>query len=155
LIRGPSLAATMSQYLIDQILNTPNAQVQPHSTIVDMKGADELEAITIANAETGERQTVPAAAVFIYIGAEPRTEWLADSVLRDEQGFILAGPDLKPRPEFARVWKLDRDPYLLETCVPGIFAAGDVRHGSTKRIAFGVGDGAMAVQFVHQYLAKT
>lgn len=154
LIRGPSLTATMSQYLIDHIQDTPNIAVEPHTTVVEVQGASELETITLAHTETGERRTVPAAAMFVYIGAEPRTEWLGDSVLRDDQGFILTGPEVQRRPEYARVWKLDRDPYLLETCVPGIFAAGDVRHGSTKRIAFGVGDGAMAVQFVHQYLAK-
>ena len=154
LIRAVSLVESMSQYLIGQLRDTKNIRVQNHSVVVAAHGKTCLESLTIEHNLTKEQQTAPAAALFLYIGAQPRTDWLGSLVKRDEQGFILAGPDVQRAPDFAQFWKLDRDPYLLETSVSGIFAAGDVRHGSTKRIAFGVGDGAMAVQFVHQYLAS-
>jgi thioredoxin reductase (NADPH) len=159
LVRGESLVKSMSQYLIEQIAETPNITVQPYSSVVEAKGSDSLEAIVIQNAISGEVQTVPTTSLFIFIGAVPRTEWLDGIVERDERGFIKTGPDLKQTGETGlrhrpKGWKLDRDPYLLETNVPGVFAVGDVRHGSVKRVASGVGEGSICVQFVHQYLAN-
>jgi thioredoxin reductase (NADPH) len=157
LIRSNSLALSMSQYLIEQIAETPNITVQTDSSVVEAKGETSLEAIAIQNTVTGEIQTVPATSLFIFIGAVPRTEWLDGAVERDERGFIITGPDLKHTSVLSnrpKGWRLDRDPFLLETNVPGIFAVGDVRHGSVKRVASGVGEGSICVQFVHQYLAN-
>jgi thioredoxin reductase (NADPH) len=158
LVRGESLTKSMSQYLIEQIAETPNITVQPHSSVVEAKGETSLEAIAIENALTGEVITVPAMSLFIFIGAVPRTDWLDGMVECDERGFVITGADLKSgarrdnnRPQG---WRLARDPYLLETNVPGVFAVGDVRHGSVKRVASGVGEGSICVQFVHQYLAN-
>ncbi len=154
LVRGESLTKSMSQYLIDQIAATPNITVQAHSSVVEAKGETSLEAIAIQNTITGETQVVPATSLFIFIGAVPRTEWLDGVVARDERGFILTGVDLKHDGHRPKGWTLDRDPFLLETNVPGVFAVGDVRHGSVKRVASGVGEGSICVQFVHQYLSK-
>ncbi|GHO67981.1 hypothetical protein KSC_068730 [Ktedonobacter sp. SOSP1-52] len=154
LVRGDSLAKSMSQYLIDQIQQTGNITVQTCTSVVEVHGESNLESITLANTQTGERQTLPAFALFIFIGAMPRTEWLADFVLRDEQGFLLTGPDLDRDGKRPSGWKLQCAPFLLETNVPGIFAAGDVRHGSVKRVASGVGEGAVAIQFIHRYLSE-
>ncbi|GAB1545374.1 FAD-dependent oxidoreductase [Scytonema sp. NUACC21] len=170
LVRGHSLAQSMSQYLIEQISATDNITVQLHSSIVEVKGETSLEAISIANTITSETQTVPATSLFIFIGALPRTDWLDGLVERDKQGFILSGPDLmrvrvgeaSQQGEGSLIenrrrlkgWTLDRDPFLLETSVPGIFVTGDVRSGSVKRVASAVGEGAIAVQFIHQYLSK-
>ena len=153
LVRGDSLAKSMSQYLIDQIGATGNITVQTHASIAEVRGEGSLESISIANADTGEVQTVPASALVIFIGAMPRTEWVAGVVERDSQGFILSGPALLRNGGRPKGWTLDRDPFLLETSVPGIFVAGDVRYGSVKRVASGVGEGSIAVQFVHQYLS--
>jgi len=158
-----SLAKSMSQYLIEQIAETPNITVQENVSVIEAKGEKSLEAIVIQNIQTGEIETVPATSLFIFIGAVPHTDWLDGVVERDEQGFILTGKDLKSansREHFGvlnhrpKGWKLNRDPYLLETNVPGVFAVGDVRHGSIKRVASGVGEGSICVQFVHQYLAN-
>lgn len=154
LVRGDSLAKSMSQYLIDQISATDNIAVKVHSSVVEAKGETSLEAITIANTITGEKETVPATSLFIFIGALPRTDWLDGLVERDKQGFILSGADLMRDRRRPRGWAVDRDPFLLETSVPGIFVAGDVRYGSVKRVASGVGEGSIAIQFVHQYLSK-
>ena len=154
LVRGESLTKSMSQYLIDQIAATPNITVQSHSSVVEAKGETSLEAIAIQNTITGETQIVPATSLFIFIGAVPRTEWLDGVVARDDRGFILTGQDLKHDGHRPKGWTLDRDPFLLETNVPGVFAVGDVRHGSVKRVASGVGEGSICVQFVHQYLSK-
>ena len=148
LIRGASLEKSMSKYLIDQIQATPNITVEPRTEIIAFHGDGHLERITVCN--QGKEDTREAASVFIFIGAEPRTDWLPNGIARDNKGFLLAGPDLK---KSADLWKLDRDPYLLETSIPGIFVAGDVRHGSVKRCASAVGEGSIAIQFVHQYLA--
>jgi len=153
LVRGDSLAKSMSQYLIDQIRATSNITLQTHVNIAEVKGESSLEAISIAHADTGDVQTVPATALFIFIGAMPRTEWVAGVVERDSQGFILSGPGLLRNGSRPQGWTLDRDPFLLETSVPGVFVAGDVRYGSVKRVASGVGEGSIAVQFVHQYLS--
>jgi thioredoxin reductase (NADPH) len=155
LVRGPSLSSTMSQYLIDQIQKTPNIQVEYGTQVTAVQGDDHLRSISIRCDTTGEVRDVPASSLFIFIGAEPRTAWLEGLIERDSRGFILTGPDLvrdgKKRP---KGWTLDREPGLLETSVPGVFAVGDVRHGSIKRVASGVGEGSVAIQFVHQYLSK-
>ena len=154
LVRGSSLAASMSQYLIDQIMRTPNIRVEFNSQVVEAHGNERLEAISVHCAESNETNTVPASALFILIGASPHTEWLAGVVERDERGFILSGPDLMHDGKRPRGWTLDRDPGLLETNVPGVFVVGDVRRGSVKRVASGVGEGSVAISFVHQYLSK-
>jgi len=154
LIRRQSLAATMSQYLIDQIKKTPNIEVWPQTEVAELHGDQHLEEISILCAPTGTTDRVPAKSLYIYIGALPRTNWLGDLVQRDDRGFILSGSDLVRDGKRPHGWTLDREPSLLETNVPGIFVVGDVRHGSVKRVASGVGEGAVAIQFVHQYLAK-
>jgi len=154
LVRGPSLAATMSQYLIDQIEQTENIHVEPRSRVLEVHGEDHLETITIACDASGETRQEAAAALFIFIGAEPRTSWLDSVVERDDRGFILTGRDLVPEGKRPKGWTLAREPGLLETNIPGVFAVGDVRHGSIKRVASGVGEGSVAIQFVHQYLSK-
>ena len=154
LVRGDSLASTMSQYLIDQIKETPNIQIWAHASMVEAHGETHLEEISVLCSDTGKTERVPASSMFIFIGALPRTDWLGDLVERDERGFILTGPDLIRDGQHPKGWTLERDPFLLETNVPGIFAVGDVRHGSVKRVASGVGEGSVAVQFIHQYLSK-
>jgi len=154
LVRGNSLAASMSQYLIDQIKQTPNIQVQFRSRVGEVHGESRLETISIYCGDSGQIDRVAASALFIFIGAMPRTDWLAGIIERDERGFILTGPDFSREDRRPKGWTLDRDPTLLETNVPGVFAVGDVRHGSVKRVASGVGEGSIAVQFIHQYLAK-
>jgi thioredoxin reductase (NADPH) len=154
LVRGESLASTMSHYLIAQIEKTPNIEVWTKSSLVGVHGDTHLSGITVHCATGGETQELPASSVFIFIGALPRTEWLGNLVARDDKGFILTGPDLMRNGKRPEAWSLDRDPGLLESSVPGVFAVGDVRHGSIKRVASGVGEGAVVVQFIHQYLAK-
>lgn len=153
LVRGSSLAATMSQYLIEQIQHTPNIAVETGAQVVAVHGEERLEALSILCGDSGQTDRVPAASLFVFIGAEPFTDWLAGVVERDERGFILTGRDLVREGKRPAGWPLDRDPHLLETSVPGIFAVGDVRHGSVKRVASGVGEGSIAVQFIHQYLS--
>jgi thioredoxin reductase (NADPH) len=153
-VRGKSLSSTMSQYLIDQIKETPNVQLWANASVAEVHGETHLEEISFLCSDTNQVERVPASAMFIFIGASPRTDWLADLVERDEHGFILTGPDLIREGEHPKGWQLDRDPFLLETNVPGLFAVGDVRHGSVKRVASGVGEGSVAVQFIHQYLSK-
>jgi thioredoxin reductase (NADPH) len=154
LVRGTSLSATMSKYLIDQIEQTPNIQLWTHDSIAEVHGEVHLEEISVLCSDTNKTERVPASALFIFIGALPRTDWLGHTVERDERGFILTGPDLIRAGDRPKGWTLERDPYLLETNIPGIFAVGDVRHGSVKRVASGVGEGSVAVQFIHQYLSK-
>jgi thioredoxin reductase (NADPH) len=153
LVRGDGLASSMSRYLIDEIDELPNVAVWPRSRVVEACGETNLDRLVVD--KDGERVTVPARALFIFIGAVPHTDWLDGVVQRDKQGFILAGSDLE-RDENGRIagWTAEREPYLLETNVPGIFVAGDVRHQSIKRVASGVGEGSIAVQFVHLYLSK-
>jgi len=154
LVRGESLASTMSQYLIDQIKETPNIQLWTHASVAEAHGETRLEEISVLCSDTNKIERVPASSMFIFIGALPRTDWLANIVERDERGFLLTGPDLIRDGQRPKGWTLDRDPFLLETNVPGIFSVGDVRHGSIKRVASGVGEGSVAVQFIHQYLSK-
>jgi thioredoxin reductase (NADPH) len=154
LVRGDSLSSTMSQYLIDQVKETPNIQLWAHASLAEAHGETHLEEISVLCSDTHKVERVPASAMFIFIGALPRTDWLGTLVERDERGFLLTGPDLIRDGQRPNGWTLDRDPFLLETNVPGLFAVGDVRHGSVKRVASGVGEGSVAVQFIHQYLSK-
>jgi thioredoxin reductase (NADPH) len=155
LVRAESLAKSMSRYLIDQIEATPNIEVRTHTDVIEAMGNEHLDSLRIRNSETGETKTIPASAVFIFIGAKPRTDWLADQIAMDSRGFIYTGPDLPASPgsNVPKGWKLDRQPFLLETNLPGVFAAGDVRHGSIKRVASAVGAGSICVQMIHQHLA--
>src|ERR1022692_2048480 len=154
LVRGDSLSSTMSQYLIDQIKETTNIQLWTHASVAEVHGETHLEEISVVCSDTNKVERVPASSMFIFIGALPRTDWLAGTVERNERGFIRTGPDLMQGGQRPKGWSPDRDPFLLETNVPGIFAVGDVRHGSVKRVASGVGEGSVAVQFIHQYLSK-
>jgi len=149
-IRGASLAASMSAYLIEQISQTPNIEILPHARVTEVCGADHLEAVVLDNNGTTEKRD--ARALFVFIGAKPSTEWVADQVLCDPKGFLLTGRDLVTDSRYSTSWKKDREPFLLETCVPGIFAAGDSRAGAMARVASAVGEGSMAIKFVHQYL---
>jgi thioredoxin reductase (NADPH) len=157
LVRGESLSESMSRYLIDQIEATKNIKVRLRTTVVEVHGKEHLELITIFDAAKNERENVPATSLFIFIGALPHTEWLESVVQRDAHGFIFSGPDLlrdESNGHLPKGWTLDRDPFWLESSQPGVFVAGDVRHGSVKRVAAGVGEGATAVQFIHQYLGS-
>jgi thioredoxin reductase (NADPH) len=144
----------MSHYLIEQIEKTAKIQVWTQSSVVEVQGDTRLTGITVQCDSTGTREQLPASSLFIFIGAQPRTEWLGELIERDERGFILSGPELLRDGKRPASWTLDRDPGLLETNIPGIFVVGDVRRGSVKRVASGVGEGAVVVQFMHQYLAK-
>ncbi|MEL6129852.1 MAG: FAD-dependent oxidoreductase [Cyanobacteria bacterium J06628_4] len=150
LVRGESLTKSMSQYLIDQIAGTDNIEVMPFHSVVEAKGHDRLEEILVKDSQTGELKTFETNSLFIFIGATPSTDWLDGTVQRDERGFLYSGPDIPD----GTPWPLERDRFLLETNVPGIFAVGDVRHGSVKRVASGVGEGSICVQFVHRHLAN-
>ncbi len=152
LVRREGLTATMSKYLIDEIERTSNIQVETGTQVVGAEGNGHLEALVLKGAK-GELR-VPATSLFVFIGAEPMVNWLPPSILRDDKGFVLAGPDLRHEGKMPESWHEDREPYLLETSVPGVFVAGDVRHGSIKRVASAVGEGSIAVQFAHQYLAR-
>src|SRR6202789_2905140 len=153
-VRGQSLSSTMSQYLIDQIKEMPNIQIWANASVVEVHGETHLEEISFLCSDSNKVERVRATSMFIFIGASPRTDWLSGIVERDDHGFILTGPDLIRDGQHPKGWTLDRDPYLLETNLPGLFAVGDVRHGSVKRVASGVGEGSVAVQFIHQYLSK-
>jgi thioredoxin reductase (NADPH) len=152
LVRGSALSDTMSQYLENQIAATRNIEVRLNSNVVSVEGGERCETITIQNNKTQETAKVPANALLIYAGAIPRTDWLAGKVERDELGYILSGQHLMQNGKRPSGWTTNRDPFYLETSVPGIFVAGDVRHRSAKGVTSGVGEGAMAVKLVHQYL---
>jgi thioredoxin reductase (NADPH) len=151
LVRGSGLSATMSKYLIDEIARTSNIVLEPHTQVVEAFGEDHLEALTLKGPK-GEAR-VPASSLFVFIGAAPGTAWLPPTISRDEFGFVLAGPDLRVDGKLPAGWGQLREPFLLESSVTGVFVAGDVRHGSVKRVASAVGEGSIAVQFAHQYLA--
>ena len=152
LVRGPSLRESMSKYLIDQIAGTSNIEVETGAMVTEVIGDSHLAAIRVSS--DGAETERAASSLFIFIGAAPKTGWLPECILRDDHGFVLAGPDLRRNGKLPGIWREERDPYLLETSVPGIFVAGDVRNGSVKRVASSVGEGSIAVQFMHQYLAQ-
>jgi thioredoxin reductase (NADPH) len=154
LVRAPSLTKSMSHYLIEQVDNVPAISVRTCTEVVEAHGTDHLEGLTLRDKTTGETDTVDAQYLFAFIGAAPLTDWLKDGVVRDEHGFVLTGPDLLVDGEPPPGWPLDRLPYHLESSVPGVFVAGDVRAESAKRVASAVGEGAMAVMLVHRYLEK-
>jgi thioredoxin reductase (NADPH) len=154
-IRGEGLAASMSQYLIDRIVQHPAITVMSRSVVREVDGAERLERATVEDLTTSARRTVPAAALFVLIGAEPHTQWLTGSVELDGHGFIVTGPDLAGDAGTAPVWEeLGRDPYLLEASLPGVFAVGDVRSGSVKRVASAVGEGSIAIRFASEHLSR-
>jgi thioredoxin reductase (NADPH) len=148
LVRGPSLSTSMSAYLIHELQRASNISVWPNTTVTGVNGQGRLEAISVRDSATGREQTEPADGLFVLIGADPHSDWLADTAERDAKGFLLTGLDLSR-------WPLERPPLSQETSAPGVFAAGDVRHGSVKRVASAVGEGASAIQQVHHYLATS
>jgi thioredoxin reductase (NADPH) len=152
LVRASSLTKSMSHYLIEQVQSIPRIQVRTCTEVAEAHGTDHLEQLTLRDSNTGELETVDAQLLFVFIGAAPLTDWLAGVVQRDDHGFVLTGPDLLVQGQPPRGWPLDRPPYHLETSVPGVFVAGDVRAESAKRVASAVGEGAMAVMLVHRYL---
>jgi thioredoxin reductase (NADPH) len=153
-VRGDSLKSTLSQYLIDRIYATPNVEVRTRTEVVALQGDQMLEEIRLADRRTNQEWNARTHWLFVCIGGQPQTDWAKEvGIIRDDGGYLLTGPDLLRGRERPASWKLDRDPYYLETNVPGVFAAGDVRHGSVKRCATAVGEGSMAVAFVHRYLA--
>jgi thioredoxin reductase (NADPH) len=152
LVRGESLSDTMSQYLENQLAVTKNIAVRFNSSVIAVAGVDRCENITIQNNKTLAQETISASALLIYAGAVPRTDWLAGVVERDSQGYLISGQHLIREGRRPAGWTADRDPFYLETSVPGIFVAGDVRHRSAKGVTSGVGEGAMAVKLVHEYL---
>jgi thioredoxin reductase (NADPH) len=154
LVRGDSVSRGMSDYLVKELQANDAIAVRLGTQVISAGGAGRLEQLTLHDARTGASETVPAAALFILIGAQPRTEWLAETLERDAHGFVLTGPDLYQGGQPLPVWPLDRPPRLLETSLPGVFAAGDVRHRSIKRVASAVGEGSIAVQLVHDYLGE-
>ena len=154
LIRGGGLKETLSQYLTDRISASPKIEVRPHTQVIELHGDDHLEAITLIDNLTSRQETVQTHWLFLCLGGLPNTDWAAKAgLVRDKESYLVTGPDLRQHNGFAEAWPLDREPFYLETSFPGMFAAGDVRHGSVKRCASAVGEGAMAVTFVHRYLA--
>lgn len=153
-IRKKDLTATMSHYLIEQIRNNPAIEILPETVITRVAGHDRLEEIELLHCSSGQKRMEKTPALFIFIGAKPITEWIHLDIIKDEKGFIETGRDLFKYDDFKKTWKLNREPFLLETCSPGIFAAGDVRSGAMNRVASAVGEGAMAIKFIHEYLAE-
>jgi thioredoxin reductase (NADPH) len=156
LIRGDDLAKGMSRYLVDRVTSTENVELLANTEVSELVGEDRLEGVVVENNRSGTRQTLGAQALFIFIGAEANSGWLQGAVELDERGFVLTGRETNRSALEVEAWqKTSREPYLLETSLPGVFAAGDVRSGSIKRVASAVGEGSMAVRLVHQYLADT
>jgi thioredoxin reductase (NADPH) len=154
LVRGPSLETSMSHYLVEQLEGIENVHVHTCTTVAEAHGDGHLESLTLADARTGERRSVPAGHLFVFIGGAPRTDWLDGRVLRDQRGFIPTGPELVRDGRPPAGWPLERHPWFLESSLPGVFVAGDVRAESVKRVASAVGEGAMAVTLVHRYLEE-
>ena len=153
-IRRKSLIDTMSSYLIDQIANTDNIELIPSTEIIEAKGDKKLEHVILRNNETQEVKEETARAVFIFIGAKPYTEWTGNSFLKDAKGFLMTGRAVTDHENAGLFWKQEQPPYLLETSVPGVFAAGDVRSGAMNRVASAVGEGSMSISLVHKYLSE-
>ena len=152
LVRGRSLAGSMSEYLIREIESAPNIAVRYGVAVTGGAGQRRLERLTLTDLDSGTSETVDAVALFVLIGAEPHTQWLPGAVRRDQSGFVLTGNDLLQDGQAHQHWPLRRPPMLLESSLPGVFAAGDVRHGSVKRVASAVGEGSIAIHLVHDYL---
>ena len=152
LVRGGQLSRGMSHYLVEQIEGTENIRVQTGAKVTEALGEDHLEGITLLDSVTGDSETVATEALFVFIGARAQTDWLGETVERDNRGYILTGPELLRDGERPRKWDAPRDPLWLESSTPGVFVAGDVRHGSTPRVASAVGEGAMAVRLAHIHL---
>jgi thioredoxin reductase (NADPH) len=153
IVRGDSLEAKMSQYLVDRLRATPNVEVRLRAEVKQCFGDERLDAVEVVEVAAGRAERLDGHFLFVFIGAAPHTAWLGDLLARDEQGFILTGPDLDPKNHLAG-WPLERAPFLLETNIPGVFASGDVRHASVKRVASAVGEGSVSVHFVHRHLAQ-
>jgi thioredoxin reductase (NADPH) len=154
LIRRDALKQTAANYLVQYISQVPNIIIHPHTEVSAVQGTSTLESITLKNSNTGEEKTVPAKALFIYIGTRPGTAWLGDLLKKDEKGYILTGQELMQDKSFSSFWKLEREPYLSESSIPGIFASGDVRSGAVAGISSAVGEGALAIRFVRKYLQE-
>jgi len=152
LVRGESLQATMSAYLAIRIVATDNIDVLTLTTVAGVRGTTRLEAVDVLQSDTGERRTLPATTMFVFIGAVPQSTMVAGIVERDDLGFVITGPDLLRDGKRPKGWPLERDPFLLETSIPGVFASGDIRYGSAKRVASAVGEGSAAVGIIHKYL---
>jgi thioredoxin reductase (NADPH) len=152
LVRGQSLAESMSEYLVKEITSTPNIAVRRGAVVTGGAGTGRLENLTLLDQMSGVTETVPAAAVFVMIGAEPRTQWLPEDIRRDRWGSVVTGPDLMAGGHPPDAWPLRRPPMLLESSLPGVFAVGDVRCGSVKRVASAVGEGSVAIRLIHDYL---
>ncbi|MGD0533758.1 MAG: NAD(P)/FAD-dependent oxidoreductase [Methyloceanibacter sp.] len=154
-MRAERLNDSVSEYLVDRIKHTLNIEIVPKTEIIALHGDDMLQVFTLKNCETGEERTIETSFLFLCLGAVPNTKWAKGvGIVRDEEDYLVTGPDLRKYGPLAGNWKLNREPYYLETSMPGVFAAGDVRHGSIKRVASAVGEGAMAIAFVHRYLAS-
>ena len=154
-VRRDTLRDTMSRYLIDQIEKTPNIRLRPRIEIERVEGQGRVERVALTSLDDGSRQVEEADALFVFIGSRPRSDWLPPNVLRDAKGFVLTGRDLMAADGYARLWKERREPLPLETSVPGVFAAGDLRAGAMNRVASAVGEGSMVVRLAHEYLALT
>ena len=154
-VRRDSLRDTMSQYLVDQIEQTPNIRLRPRTEIERVEGEGHVERVVLTSLDDGTSQVEEVDALFVFIGTRPRSDWLPPDVLRDAKGFVLTGRDLMAAEAYPRIWKESREPLPLETSVPGVFAAGDVRAGAMNRVASAVGEGSMVVRLAHDYLALT
>ena len=154
-MRGERLNDNVSEYLVDRVKHTPNIEIVPKSMVVALHGDDMLRAVTLRNCETGKERMIETSFLFLCLGGVPNTQWAKEvGIIRDEEGYLVTGPDLRKFGTPGETWKLNREPYYLETSMPGVFAAGDVRHGSIKRVASAVGEGAMVIAFVHRYLSS-